>query len=152
MRRDNFGFQQTLLLDIRHHRHALFVAHIFHFQGSFGNMGMQGNIELDCQLGSGAQDFRGAGIRGMRGNGWHDQGMAFPVLDEFAGHRQRFFVETGIRGWKFQDGLRANRAHPGFGGGGGNAFFKIVHIGKCGDAAADHLSAGQACAKIHKIG
>ncbi len=52
---------------------------VFHFQGSFGQVGVQGNIELDRQGGGGLQDFLGAGIRRMRRDGRHDQGMTFPA-------------------------------------------------------------------------
>ena len=57
-----------------------------------------------------------------------------------------------IRGGEFQHRLRADGAHPGLGGGFGDIFFKVIHIGEAGDAAADHLGAGQQRAQADKIG
>ncbi len=66
--RQDFGFEQSLFLDIGHHRHIVLVAHVFHFEGGFGNVRMQGHIKFSGQFGGGFQDFSGAGVRGVRGH------------------------------------------------------------------------------------
>jgi len=50
MRGDDFGFQQALLFDVRHHRHPVLAAHIFNFKGGLCDVNMQGYVEFHGKL------------------------------------------------------------------------------------------------------
>ena len=38
MRGNDLCFEQSLLFDVRHDGHALFVTHVFHFESGLGNL------------------------------------------------------------------------------------------------------------------
>ena len=117
VRSDQFGVEQALFAYIRDDRHAILIAHVFHFEGGLGQMGVERHIEFLCQVSCGAQDLLRAGIWCMRGNRRDDQRMVLPLLNELARHQERIFVRIRVRCGKLHHGLPTDGAHAGICGG-----------------------------------
>jgi len=45
VRRQHLGIEQSLFLDVGDYRHAVFLAHGFHFEAGFGQVRMQGHVD-----------------------------------------------------------------------------------------------------------
>ncbi len=148
----DFGLEQAAFFHVGHHGHAVLFAHVGHFTGGFRNVCVEGHIKLGSQLGRGAQDFGRAGVGGVGGDGRHDEGVVFPALDKITGDGQAFLVGISIGAGELEHRFGAKGAHAGLGGGFGDVLFKVVHIRKAGDAAADHLRAGHLRAQAYKFG
>src|SRR5215213_10612431 len=70
---NDLRLEQPLLLHIRDDRNAIFLAHVFHLEGSLCKMRVEWHIKFFGKLGSGAQDFGCARVWSMGGDRGHDQ-------------------------------------------------------------------------------
>jgi hypothetical protein len=84
VRGQQLGLQQVLLLDPRHHRHAQLAAGVLDLEQGFGNVRVEGDVELLGESGAGLEDFRRAGVGGVGRDGRDDEGVVPPLDDELA--------------------------------------------------------------------
>ena len=150
VRGQHLRVEQPLLLDPRHHRHAVRSPRLLDLEQRLGEVRVQRHVELDGELGAGAQDLRRAGVRRVRRRRRHDQRMALPPLDEVARARQRVLVARGVGRGKPQHRLPAQRAQAGGGRRLGDRVLEVVHVGEAGDARPDHLGAAEAACRARR--
>ena len=151
VRGQHLGAEESLLLDIGNHRHAVLPPRLLDLEQRFGEMRVQRHVELRGQLGAGAQDVGRARVWRMRRRPRHDQGVPSPALDEVPREGERVLVADCIRRRKAQDRLAAQRAHAGVGGRFRDRLLEVVHVGEAGDAGANHLGAAKAGAESDEV-
>ena len=105
MRRENFCFEHVLLFGPWHHGHIVLCPAVSYLAGRLSNVNVQGHIKFAGQRAAGLQHFGRAGVRCVRPNRGHNQGVAFPALDKRARECQSVLPAGAVWSWELHDGL-----------------------------------------------